>query len=407
MSSLPSWSCSSSTAAQCSSLATSTFISTIFATRMWSSSTIFSTHSGSFSRFTILLTSRGALSTPSSLGRTSQCRTYALDYLVSSPTIPCWFHNYSFRDRPSASLTSVRVPGRASTKTASAESFWPAVFVCHRRHMHIIWHTGRRAARTIRYHATRPPGQTRSVSNCTSPMSADYTDCAKAKRRTRAFKRRYRRTKLDSDWLVWIGQARKKQQLFAAKQNQFWEKKISDSKGDPKKLWWHLSGVLRKVKSKPPNSGELTAERFSDAFQEKLAGVRSATASAAPPVFNGPPCAFNMAGFEPIDSAAAQRLISNAACKSSELDPVPTWVIQKFAVELSPFIAALFNASMSGGYFLASQKIASITPILKKASLDPLHLGNYRPIWMNWMNWYFIAIPPLKDVFRTTSSGIR
>ena len=175
-------------------------------------------------------------------------------------------------------------------------------------------------------------------------------DCAKAKRRTRAFERRYRRTKLDSDRLVWIGQARKKQQLFAAKQNQFWEKKISDSKGDPKKLWRHLSGVLRKVKSKPPNSGELTAERFSDAFQEKLAGVRSATASAAPPVFNGPPCAFNMAGFEPIDSAAVQLLISNAACKSSELDSVPTWVIQKFAVELSPFIAALFNASMSGGF---------------------------------------------------------
>ena len=65
---------------------------------------------------------------------------------------------------------------------------------------------------------------------------------------------------------------------------------------------------------------------------------------------------------------------------SAELDPVPTWVIQKFAVELSPFIAALFNASMSGGYFPTSQKIASITPILKKASLDPLDLGNHRPI---------------------------
>ena len=35
---------------------------------------------------------------------------------------------------------------------------------------------------------------------------------------------------------------------------------------------------------------------------------------------------------------------------------------------------------MGGGYFPASQKIASITPILKKASLDPLDLGNYRPI---------------------------
>ena len=29
------------------------------------------------------------------------------------------------------------------------------------------------------------------------------------------------------------------------------------------------------------------------------------------------------------------------------------------------------------------------------------HLDRY------WMNWYFIVIPPLKDVFRTTSSGIR
>ena len=40
----------------------------------------------------------------------------------------------------------------------------------------------------------------------------------------------------------------------------------------------------------------------------------------------------------------------------------------------------LFNASMGGGYFPASQKIANITPILKKASLDPLDLGNCRPI---------------------------
>ena len=82
----------------------------------------------------------------------------------------------------------------------------------------------------------------------------------------------------------------------------------------------------------------------------------------------------------PFISAAVQRLISNAACKSFELHPIPSWIIQKFAVELSPFIAALFNASMSGGYFPASQKIASITPILKKVSLDPLDLGNYRPI---------------------------
>ena len=98
------------------------------------------------------------------------------------------------------------------------------------------------------------------------------------------------------------------------------------------------------------------------------------------PTSRGPPCEFSCVEFEPIDATTVQRLLSHAACKSCELDPVPTWVIQKYAMELSPFISALFNASMRHGVFPASQKLASITPVLKKASLDPLNLSNYRPI---------------------------
>ena len=169
----------------------------------------------------------------------------------------------------------------------------------------ICWHTGRRAARRIRHHARALLGKhapCRTERHRCQPTTPWFdADCAKAKCRTRAFERRYRRTKLDSDRLVWI-RAREKQPLFAAKKiSSAWEKKLSDSKRNPKKLWRHHWGVLRKVKSKPPNSGELTAERFSNAFQEKLAGVRSAS--------NGPPCTSNMAGFEPIDAAAVQRLI--------------------------------------------------------------------------------------------------
>ena len=208
------------------------------------------------------------------------------------------------------------------------------------------------------------------------PMTPWFdSDCSKAKRRTRAFEQRYRRSRLDTDRLAWITQARKKQQLFASKQSLFWERKISESRGDPKKLWRNLSSLLRKKKTKPPTSDELTAERFLEAFNGKLAGVRSSTVSAAPPVFNGPPCEFSCVEFEPIDAASVQRLLSHAACKSSELDPVPTWVIQKYAVEISPFISALFNAWMRLGVFPASQKLASVTPVLKKASLDPLDLS--------------------------------
>ena len=133
-----------------------------------------------------------------------------------------------------------------------------------------------------------------------------------------------------------------------------------------KKLWRNLKSVLRQKKEKPPSSEELTAEAFSNAFAKKLAGVRSSTASAAPPVFDNPPCISSFVRFETIDPSMILRLIRNAAGKSCELDPVPSWVIQKFADELSPFVAALFNASMSSGSFPSSQKTAAITPVLKK-----------------------------------------
>ena len=92
-------------------------------------------------------------------------------------------------------------------------------------------------------------------------------DCAAAKRNTRALEQRYRRTRLDSDRLAWTTQARKKHQLYGRKHSEFWERKISDSRGDPKKLWRQLKSVLRQKKDKPPNSEELTAEAFSNAFR--------------------------------------------------------------------------------------------------------------------------------------------
>jgi hypothetical protein len=81
-----------------------------------------------------------------------------------------------------------------------------------------------------------------------------------------------------------------------------------------------------------------------------------------------------------IGESDVHRLISAAANKQCELDPVPTWLVKKFADELSPFITLLFNASLTAGQFPSSQKCAVVTPILKKPTLDPNDLPNYRPI---------------------------
>ena len=47
---------------------------------------------------------------------------------------------------------------------------------------------------------------------------------------------------------------------------------------------------------------------------------------------------------------------------------------------LSPFIVKLFNTSLTSGLFPTSQKCASVTPALKKVTLDQFDLGNYRQI---------------------------
>ena len=46
----------------------------------------------------------------------------------------------------------------------------------------------------------------------------------------------------------------------------------------------------------------------------------------------------------------------------------------------APFFAHVFNVSLEKGYLPASQKKAIVYPGLKKPSLDPDDLSNYRPI---------------------------
>ena len=91
-------------------------------------------------------------------------------------------------------------------------------------------------------------------------------------------------------------------------------------------------------------------------------------------------CQSSFNEFQKINSSDIGKLISAAANKQCELDPAPTWLVKKFSNELSPFIAVLFNSSMSTGTFPSSQKCAVVTPILKKSTLDPNDTANYRPV---------------------------
>jgi hypothetical protein len=66
--------------------------------------------------------------------------------------------------------------------------------------------------------------------------------------------------------------------------------------------------------------------------------------------------------------------------KTCVLDPLPTQVLLDVVDVLLPFIWVMCNASLREGQLPASQKVAVVTPILKKQNADPDDLRNYRPI---------------------------
>ena len=69
-----------------------------------------------------------------------------------------------------------------------------------------------------------------------------------------------------------------------------------------------------------------------------------------------------------------------APSKSCRLDPIPSWLLKSCLDELLPIITKIINLSFQKGRFPDALKIAHISPLIKKQSLDRENPQNYRPI---------------------------
>jgi hypothetical protein len=123
----------------------------------------------------------------------------------------------------------------------------------------------------------------------------------------------------------------------------------------------------------------LTADQFLNCFERKVADVRSSTAGSDPPDY------YDYSGtsldqFVLLSEGEVCDLICKSPNKSCGLDPAPTWLIKDFSQTLSPFLTVLFNKSLELGYFPLSFRMAEVTPVLKKSTLDPSLPSNYRPV---------------------------
>ena len=118
-------------------------------------------------------------------------------------------------------------------------------------------------------------------------------------------------------------------------------------------------------------------------FMDKIARIRS-TLDAKRPDAAQP--AQHLGGvpildtFVPATVSEVTKVIKAAPSKSCCLDPLPTWLLKDCLGLLAPVITSIVNQSLSSGEMPSSLKLAVVTPLLKKASLDQDCLGNYRQV---------------------------
>ena len=122
-----------------------------------------------------------------------------------------------------------------------------------------------------------------------------------------------------------------------------------------------------------------TMDDFLKFFKDKVDDIWHKTECAVEPMYSpSPGCHFNK--FSSVSPDDVIKVISATPYKQSSLDPWPSWLLKECTTDVSPFIAAVCNLSMSTEQVPLSLKEADITPLLKKLNIDKGDITNYLPI---------------------------
>ena len=112
---------------------------------------------------------------------------------------------------------------------------------------------------------------------------------------------------------------------------------------------------------------------------------------------------YELSEFPLLSENDMSKLIQGFSAKNCLLDCIPTWFVKSNLTIFVPIITKIANVSLSTGIFPAALKHAIISPIIKKPSLDPNNLKNYRPV----SNIKFLSKVIEKHVVNTISNHMR
>ncbi len=130
----------------------------------------------------------------------------------------------------------------------------------------------------------------------------------------------------------------------------------------------------------PPPPSTLTADDFGTFFINKITNL-TAQFSTPQSVKHILPANINsFTYFSPLSEAEIPKLILSSHPTTCPLDPIPSNLFQAISPAVVPALTHIANTSLHTGIFPSAFKQAHITPLLKKPTLNPTLLGNYRPV---------------------------
>ena len=153
-----------------------------------------------------------------------------------------------------------------------------------------------------------------------------------------------------------------------------------------KQLFNVTNTLMGKVKSSPLPVKIPAAEvpqKFCDFFINKIVKIRESldAQSVSPPNINHSTFSgTKLCSFQRVSENDVSEILKSTVVKTCDLDPLPVSLLSGCLDVLLPSITSLINHSLSSGCFPSVFKAAIVKPLLKKASLDPETLKNYRPV---------------------------
>ena len=207
------------------------------------------------------------------------------------------------------------------------------------------------------------------------------------RRKRRALERKWRHTGLEIDKQIYTSQIDSVKLHIREAKCSYYNAALNNA--DTKATFQVLNALTKPNEQKLPahENDNSMCVAFAEFFDEKVNRIidftrmRVTAESVVLPLL--PPCPPVRSPFNdlcPTDNGELQKIIEARPSKCCSLDVLPTWLVKATLPATLPSLVRIVNASLLNGEFPQAFKIASVTPLLKKASLDQNDLNNYRPI---------------------------